>query len=184
MYAYLRSDNTPYYIGKGTGNRAWNKDSKRHRIAKPTEHSRIVIIENNLTEIGAFAIERRLIRWYGRKDNQTGILRNMTDGGEGATGHKHSESTRQKIREKRAKQKIVRTEETKKKIGAANSIALKGKLSPMRGIPKSEETKLKMRKPKGKQKMPQKEVECLHCHKKGRISNMVRWHLDNCKKKQ
>ena len=80
VYAYLNDNNEPYYIGKGTSDRAWKKHRNVHR---PKENNKIVILENNLSDIGAFALERRYIKWYGRLDKNEGILLNRTDGGEG-----------------------------------------------------------------------------------------------------
>jgi hypothetical protein len=84
VYAYIRQDGTPYYIGKGSNIRAW-KHSKKDIISAPKDKTKIIILETNLSEVGSLAIERRMIAWYGRKDIGTGILRNKTNGGEGGS---------------------------------------------------------------------------------------------------
>jgi hypothetical protein len=119
VYAYLRSDGSPYYIGKGTGQRAWKK--AQGEVQKPTLSNRIIILEQNLTLTGALAIERRMVKWYGRKDNNTGILRNKTDGGDGGVGAKvgstHTKLTKHKISESKLGKKLgPRSETDKKKI--------------------------------------------------------------------
>jgi hypothetical protein len=98
VYAYLRaSDNTPYYIGKGKLNRAYDK---RHSVKVPKNKNKIIFLETNLSEIEAFEIECKMILLYGRKDLGTGILRNQTNGGEGASGKIVSEQQKEKMRER------------------------------------------------------------------------------------
>lgn len=101
VYAYLRPKSSksgvvssPYYIGKGSGLRA---SHHRKNTTVPKNFNNIIILEQNLTEVGALALERRYIRWYGRKDQGSGILHNKTDGGDGTSGIIKSDITKNKI---------------------------------------------------------------------------------------
>lgn len=174
VYAYLREKNsktalagTPYYIGKGTGRRAYVK----HLAPVPQDKQNIVILKENLGEDEAHQLEIELIAKYGRKDLGTGILNNQTDGGEGKsnpsleTRNKMSAAKRNESPETRLKRSIaaknrIRTpmsEETKQKISKANKGKIRtseakekmsakalGRVSPKKGKPLSDEVKQKM----------------------------------------
>lgn len=85
-YAYLREDKTPYYIGKGVGNRM---HSKTHSVSLPPKDRRI-ILKQNMSEEDAFRHEVYMIAVIPN-------LRNQTAGGEGSSGRVCSDETRQKI---------------------------------------------------------------------------------------
>lgn len=102
-YMWLREDGTPYYVGKGKGNRAYIKHYGRSVVSKAPPKERIVVYLE-LSEEEALKTEAALIWYYGRKDLGLGILRNLTDGGENPPpGHRfkpHSEYTKKLISRK------------------------------------------------------------------------------------
>jgi hypothetical protein len=147
VYAYLRkttSNNgpagTPYYIGKGTGIRY---KENHGTLPVPKEAWRIVVLEQGLTNLGAVALERRLILWWGRLDNNTGILHNRTDGGDGAVGKIVSDDSRMKASVNNCGKK--RSAETIKNIKDALSlIDRSGENHPLYGKKHSDEARSKM----------------------------------------
>jgi hypothetical protein len=120
VYAYLRTDGTPYYIGKGTGKRI----DERHSIALPPK-ARRKVLAGGLVESEAFEYEIALIHCLGRKDLGTGCLRNLTDGGDGISGYEHTEDAKRRISESNKKDSYPHLEgrpvsaETREKIASA-----------------------------------------------------------------
>jgi tRNA(Phe) wybutosine-synthesizing methylase Tyw3 len=140
-YAYLREDRTPYYIGKGKGNREYKRS--RNDIRPPKDKTRIIYLKQNLTEEEAFKHEIYMIAVFGRKDLGTGILRNRTDGGEGVSGRILSQESRRKISEANKGNTNclgkTHSEESRKKMSESQ----KGNTKRL-GKTHSEETKRKM----------------------------------------
>lgn len=140
VYLWFRIDGSPLYVGKGKGQR-WLARNRRHNpqlcrtIAKYGDRLPIVKIRENLDHGAACEIEAALIRAIGRADLGLGPLVNLTDGGDGAPGFRHSEENKTKMKrawkrrppasaESRARMSAagkgrVFTEEHRAKIGAA-----------------------------------------------------------------
>lgn len=123
VYAYITSRGIPYYIGKGKGRRAFLPHG---RIKTPKDIHRIIFLERNLSNVGACALERRYIRWYGRKNiDQNGILHNLGEGGEGNTSPRSPQQI-EKLNEglKKYWTKARRAEQAKKmcELGADNPL--------------------------------------------------------------
>jgi hypothetical protein len=121
VYAYFDENNNPFYIGKGKGNRMFyhlyesqslRKDKTLYNPYKTNKINSVInkigvkcFIENNirilkadLTEKDALALEMELIIKYGKVIDKSGILTNITDGGEYCIGnHFKSQSHRDKI---------------------------------------------------------------------------------------
>ncbi|MBC8427376.1 MAG: hypothetical protein H8D97_00645 [Proteobacteria bacterium] len=174
VYAlYDPDEEEPFYIGKGHGDRAQDsttlsgsggsiyKKRKINKILSKGKKIEIDYIEWNLTEQRAFEVEIESISFYGRKING-GCLTNLTDGGDGPSGHIHSDEHKRKI--SNSMKGIIRTkehtenlrqlqlgkiipEETKKKISntSISKGSNKGINNGFFGKTHSDETKLKFK---------------------------------------
>jgi NUMOD3 motif len=93
-YVWMRNDGTPYYVGKGKRRRGFIVD--KHLVPGPKDPSMVVVMPMG-SEEEALRWEKALIALFGRKDQGTGCLHNLTAGGIGQI--EPSEETRRKMRE-------------------------------------------------------------------------------------
>ena len=138
------------------------------------------ILERDITDFKVLCErERHYIDIYDSINNGY----NITEGGGGTFGYKHTNATKEKIRqyllnqpkdiiEKRAASNRgkTRTEETKLKTSET-----------MKGRKYSKERCNNMKGPRGKYN--NNKSTCPHCNMTGRSNNMTRYHFDNCKHK-
>lgn len=122
VYKHIRLDkNEPFYIGISKNYKRAYDFYCRSKFWKSVYNKtdiKVEIIIDNISYKKAQELEKQLIQKYGRRDSGTGILVNMTDGGEGhlgmseanklkisklrkgkptTLGYKHNEKTKQRL---------------------------------------------------------------------------------------
>jgi len=135
-YIHCKPDGTPFYVGKGHD----GARKRSHHFGGRNTHHKNIVAKYGKENIGvfvfhcdsegqAFADEIQQIAQLRREGY---ILVNKTNGGEGTSGYIPSEETKKK--QALSRTGLKRKPETGKRISAA-----------LKGIPKSEEAKEKMR---------------------------------------
>lgn len=164
FYTYFHTRNDTgavFYVGKGKGRRAYEKARDNpHWSRTVAKHGHQVHVAlSGLSEEDAFSHERFLIQCF--KDLGV-VLVNVTDGGEGASGLKHREETKNAIALKMAviKTGVPRPDWIIRKMAEANKtrvrpagevekrrVAMLGNRNgvALKGVPKSEAARANMR---------------------------------------
>ena len=202
IYEHIRPDtNAIFYVGKGNGSRhksTKDRNSQWKSIVEKVGGFKARIIVKDIDEELSLLAERERIDQLKRLGVK---LCNLTSGGQGVSGLKHTDNSKKKMSESRknliphkhteeSKEKIrkattgvIFTEERKRKISESK----KGKKMPLHVIEKirlknigfrhSAETIKRMCEVQ--KAMPQR--KCLHCDFVGNAGNLARWHFDRCK---
>jgi hypothetical protein len=154
-YDNIKFDYEPIYVGKGKINRPKNH-LYRYKNGNSYFYNKLkkiigygfepiwIIVKNGLSESDAFIEEMRLIKIIGKK-LKGGPLTNLSDGGEGQTGFKHSEDTKNKISNSiKSNEKwlnMMKSKEYRDKL----SKSLMGHEGYGKGVPRKQEVKDKIR---------------------------------------
>lgn len=139
VYLHIKADTgEPFYVGKGSSkwNRCASKKNRNnywHNVVNKHGYN-IIILEEDYDEKYISELE---VYWICQFKSWGFKLVNLTHGGEGISGFKHSEETRNKIKLKRANQ--IFTEETRRKLSEKS----KGRIKTNASILKTIETKIK-----------------------------------------
>ena len=202
VYEHIRLDtNQVFYVGKGSSERI---NSKRDRniywnniVNKCINFKSNILLETN-DEDFSFFVEEEVIDLYKKRGIK---LSNLTNGGEGISGLKHSKESKEKMRiHALARIHPKHTEESKEKIRKASTGIIfteerKRKISEKAKNRKMPEHVKQLHKNKRFKHLPEtlermKEIQrampktkCPHCDFIGNAGNLKRWHLDNCKRK-
>ena len=183
------------YLGSGLHWKAHIKQHGKENVVNLWYH-----LFEDLEECTSFALEFSSKMNIVKSDQWLNLkLENGLDGGCGF----HSIETKNKMSKSRIGKKAsieTKNKMSKSKLGNINSKETKlkkrdsklGKLNPMYDVHRfgtkapnygnthTEETKIKMSGPRGKQKSPAKIKLCPHCGKLGKGPSMVKYHFDNC----
>jgi hypothetical protein len=201
----------PFYVGKGHGKRCefhldeakyyTNRKSKKlNKIRKLMSLGLkpiITKVEENVSDSDAIDFECLLIA----EMRDIGIpLTNMTDGGDGVQGYKHTEEHKQMMRElftgrifteeHRQAMSKPKSEEGRKNMALARQTTVykpseetKRKTSEaLKGRSFTDEHRAKIKA--GLTGKPKAKIECPHCQKQASPAMAKRWHFDNCKDKE
>lgn len=134
VYRHIRLDkNQPFYVGIGnTAKRPYHKGSRRtkhwNNVVNKTDYE-VEILFDGITWEQAQSKEIEFIKLYGRRNNNTGSLVNLTDGGQGVLNRILGEEGRRKISE--AQKRIGSNPEERKR----RSERMKGENNPYYGKP-------------------------------------------------
>lgn len=156
VYEHIRLDtNTVFYVGKGKGRRCFEARRRNQhwkRVVAKAGGFDIRVVVDKIDEELAFLAEQELIL---KLKAQGASLTNLTDGGEGSSGYRHTDNARTKFSET-----MTRTMETYKHIvrerqlgenNSAKKLGVGDKISKaLRGRKLSSERKAKSSLPRGK----------------------------------
>lgn len=204
VYRHIRLDtNQPFYIGIGSDRNYSRSYTKKRRnqfwrnVAEKTEFV-VEIILDDLSWEEACLKEIEFILLYGRRDIGTGILVNMTNGGDGALGripYKRTKHHLEKIKQINLGKPMM--EETKIRLRSANigktaSNETREKMSrSQKGKIISKETLEKMSNSQRGRKLDKEHIEKIRLSKIGKkhsnetkikMSNSQKGKSKNCKK--